>query len=123
MTKPKKRPIIDRRRRTESQMRADARIEAIRDKAAIDARNYQLRRLKAVHDNFDQAVWECEDDRLLQGMFSLFCRVAKVSDARLIADHADCPQSVRDEVDARIEERRRSKTGAIKPDDGEQAEA
>ncbi|MEC7298468.1 MAG: hypothetical protein VXW43_07290 [Pseudomonadota bacterium] len=109
MTKPKKRPIIDRRRQSERQKKAEARIDEMRDKLAIDARAEELKTLNAMRDTFNDALWQCDDDRLIHDMFSLLCRVAKMSDARLIAGHPDCPEAVRDELNTRVEESRREK--------------
>lgn len=108
MNKPKKRPVIDRRRMSERQQKAEARIEELKDKIAIDAHKEDLRKLNAIRDSFNDAVWHCEDDHLIRDMFSLLCQAARPSNARLIAEHPDCPAIVREELAARLDANRRS---------------
>ena len=115
MSRPKKRPVIDRRRVSERQKRAMARIEEMQDKAAIDVHKEEMEKLNAIRDSFNDAVWDCTDTRLIHDMFSLLCRSARPANARLIAEHPDCPEEVREELAARLSANRRGAASKAKP--------
>lgn len=108
MSKPKKRQDIDRRRMSERRQKAELRIEELKDKIAIDAHKEDQRKLNAIRDSFNHAVWQCEDQQLIHDMFSPLCQTARPSNARLIAEHPDCAEAVREELATRLAANRRA---------------
>lgn len=115
MSRPQKRPVIDRRRVSERQKKAEARIDEMIDKARIDAHREEMEKLNAIRDSFNDAVWDCTDTRLVHDMLSLLCRSARPGNARLIAEHPDCPEEVREELAARLSANRRGAATKAKP--------
>ena len=50
---------------------------------------------------FDRAMHSCENDSLKAANFGIMCDSEKASDARLIAQHSDCPAEVIASVEGR----------------------
>ena len=101
MSKTTRRPLIDRTRMSDRHMRAAARIAQMQDKLVLDLHKDEERIREAVKAAFDDAIHACEDDELRAAIFALLCGAAKASDARLIAQHPECPAEVSASVEAR----------------------
>lgn len=97
------------------QKQPEARIDEMKDKVAFDAHKEELRKLNAVRDSFSDAVCDCTDAKLIRDIFSLLCRSARPANARLIAEHPDCPDEVREELAARPSANRRGAASKAKP--------
>ena len=97
----KRRPLIDRSRMSDRHLRAAARIAQMQDQLAIDLHQDAERIRNAVKAAFDDAMHACEDDELKASIFTLLCDAAKASDARLIAQHPECPAEVNASVESR----------------------
>ena len=50
---------------------------------------------------FDRAMHSCENDGPKAANFGILCNPEKASDARLIAQHSECPAEVRASVEGR----------------------
>ena len=101
MSQTKRRPLIDRSRMSDRHQRAAARIAQMQDQLAIGLHQDAERIREAVKAAFDDALHACEDDGLKAAIFELLCGAAKASDARLIAQHPECPAEVSASVEGR----------------------
>ena len=101
MSQTKRRPLIDRSRMSDRHQRAAARIAQMQDQLAIALHKDEERIREAIKAAFDDALHACEDDGLKTSIFALLCDAAKASDARLIAQHPECPAEVSASVEGR----------------------
>ena len=101
MSQTKRRPLIDRSRMSDKHLRAAARLIQLQDQLAMGLHQDAERIRNAVKAAFDDAMHACEDDELKAAIFALLCGAAKASDARLIAQHPECPAEVSASVERR----------------------
>ena len=101
MSQTKRRPLIDRSPMSDRHQRAPAGIAPMQHQLAIALHTAEERIRESIKAAFDDALHACEDDGLKTSIFALLCDAAKASDARLIAQHPECPAEVSASVEGR----------------------